>query len=82
MHNIWNNTIDSLPPDETPVLIVYQGEVRIGELRWEHPTFEETFKSFRFWDDPYNDGKCWEWNAVDLWTHLPEVPEWVLLAYD
>lgn len=69
----WMHTKDGLPPDETPVLIVLKGEIRIGELRWERPGFEDTFEAFRYWDDPYDDGQDWEWDDVTKWAMLPSV---------
>lgn len=42
-----SNRIDWYPaPIETPVLILYKGEWRIGEQRWDHPGFEDTYKSY------------------------------------
>ena len=70
----WTATTDHLPEDETPVLIVLRGRVRIGELRWEKPTWEETFRAFRYWDDPEDDGQGWEWQDVTHWMPLPEAP--------
>ena len=66
---------DRLPEDETPVLILFHdGKIRIGEIRWERPTWEETFQAFQYWDDPYDDGKDWDWADVVGWMPLPEVP--------
>lgn len=62
----------SIPPSETPVLILYRGNWRLGELREERPTWEESFKPFRYWDDPYNDGQEWDWDDVTHWAHLPD----------
>jgi hypothetical protein len=69
----WISTEDQLPPDETPVLIIRRGVVAIGELRWEHPSYEETYQAFRYWDDPNNDGQDWEWADVTHWMALPAV---------
>lgn len=69
----WNRTDESLPPDETPVLIVHRGNVKIGEIRWEHPAHGEAFSAFQFWDDPSNDGQNWDWGDV---THWMPIPEW------
>lgn len=70
----WVSTDDSLPPDETPVLVVLNGEVRIGELCWEEPSWEETFSAFRYWDDPHEGGQEWDWYQVTHWQHLPDLP--------
>ncbi len=68
----WVSVEERLPADETPVLILRNQEVRIGELRWEHPGFEDTYKAFRYWDDPLNDGQCWEWPEITHWMPLPK----------
>lgn len=70
----WVSTNDRLPEAETPVLVVYNGEVRLGELRWEHPTYEEGFAPFRYWDDPTNDGQVWDHCDVTHWMPLQALP--------
>lgn len=70
----WIETTEYLPENETPVLIVINGAIRIGELRWEHPGFEDTYKSFQYWDDPEDDGQIWDWVDVTHWMPLPELP--------
>ena len=70
----WIKCSDRLPPDETDVLIVVNGQQRIGALFWETPTFEETFKAFRYWDDAENEGQSWEWDDVTHWQPLPPFP--------
>jgi hypothetical protein len=72
--NKWISTMDQLPPDETPVIILLDGMPTIGELRWETPGYEETYKAFRYWDSPENDGQDWDWLSVTHWMHLPENP--------
>lgn len=71
----WIPVSERLPADETPVMILRNGELRIGELRWEKPTYEETFNPFQYWDDPNNDGQTWEWDEVTHWMPLPAAPE-------
>ena len=75
----WSKTIAILPPDETPdetpVLILYNGTVQVGELRWGHPTFEDTFDAYRYWDNPDDDGQEWEWDDITHWMPLPQLPE-------
>jgi hypothetical protein len=68
-------TIDDLPPIETEVLILVRGRWRIGALQWETPGFEDTFKAFKYWDDPEDDGQDWEWYDVTHWCSLPALPE-------
>ncbi|UIF90875.1 hypothetical protein [Cupriavidus sp. UYPR2.512] len=61
---------------EKPVLIMFNnGDVRIGELRWERPTHEESHQAFRYWDDPHNDGQDWGWDDIVFWMPIaPGVP--------
>ncbi len=63
-----------LPPDETPVLALVGGKWRIAELRWDHPGYEDTYTSYRYWDDPEDEGQCWEWGDVTHWIELPGIP--------
>lgn len=70
----WVSVDDRLPPPETPVLIVYRKQVRIGELRWDHPGFEDTYKSYQYWDDTGDDGQAWEWADITHWAPLLELP--------
>lgn len=70
----WISVNDELPSEETPVLIFWNGNIIVGERRWEHPTFEETFNAFWYWDDPTDDGQDWERNEVTHWMPLPEAP--------
>ena len=75
MNANWISTADSLPPKETPVLILFSNEtIRIGEIRWEYPTYEDTYNAFRYWDDPADDGKDWEWLDITHWQALPALP--------
>ena len=72
---MWIKTENSLPPDETPVLIILNGEIRIGELRWDYPSWEETYEAYRYWDDPHDDGQDWQWDDVVYWAVMPEIPK-------
>ena len=71
----WINIEDRLPEEYENVLIILSGEIRIGCLMREDPTFEETFQSFIFWDDPNDDGQGWEWYDVTYWMPLPDRPK-------
>ena len=70
----WIKVSEGLPEDETPVLIVLNGEIRIGELCWDYPGYEETYFPYRYWDDPVNSGQDWRWDDVTHWKPLPELP--------
>ena len=70
----WVSVGERLPDDETPVLILHHKTIRIAELRWERPAYEETFPPFRYWDDPENDGQDFEWGDVTHWMPLPADP--------
>ena len=70
----WVSVEDKLPPDETPVLIVINGKIRIGERRWDHPGHEDTYESYWYWDDPENDGQGWETESVTHWATLIDLP--------
>ena len=67
----WVSTLDRLPPDETVVIAVVNGRIRLAERRWEYPTYEETFKAFWYWDDPSNDGQDWGIADVTHWMPIP-----------
>lgn len=61
-----------LPAEYTPVLVLVNDRWRIGERRWEHPGYEDTFKPYWYWDDPDDDGQGWEVSDVTAWTYLPD----------
>jgi hypothetical protein len=67
--------IDKLPPCETPVLVLLNGDIRIGILEWDTPGFEDTYRAYKYWDDPHDDGQCWEWCDITHWMALPEAPQ-------
>lgn len=65
--------MDTLPEDETPVLVLHRDEWKIGVLfTWETGR-EETYRIFRYWDDP-NDSQDYKWFDVTHWTELPPNP--------
>lgn len=70
----WKSTENVLPQVETPVLILHNGILRIGELRWDHPGPEDMYESYRYWDDPADEGQIWESPDVTHWTALPKMP--------
>lgn len=74
MNTSWIVCSDKLPEEDEPVLIVLDGGVRIGELRREHPSWDETWESYIYWDDPEDDGQGWDWESVSHWMPLPTPP--------
>ena len=73
----WMRCELCLPEEQTPVLICFvDGDIRLGELRWEKPTHEETFEAFQYWDNPHDEGQEWEWEWEDIiyWASLPKAP--------
>ena len=73
---MWISTEDLLPGEEIPVIVVFRGKsVRIGERRWDNPGFEDTYKAYWYWDDPSNDGQCWDVDDITHWMPLPELPK-------
>lgn len=70
----WVSVTDYLPPDETPVLVLRCGAVRVGELRWEHPGHEDSYQAYRYWDDPNDDCQEWEYDEITHWSPIPQPP--------
>ena len=70
----WVSVDDHLPPDKTPVLVLRCGAVSICELRWEHPGPEDSYQSFRYWDDPNDYGQVWEHGEITHWSPIPQPP--------
>ena len=71
----WIAVNERMPPDETPVLVAVHGydAPLVLERRWEEPAYEETFKAFRYWDDPSNEGRDFE-DTVFAWLPIPDMP--------
>lgn len=70
MNEIYRTT-EKLPEPRTAVLVFCQNRWAIASIEWEHPTFEETFNSFLYW----NVEECEiEWDDVTHWTFLPKNP--------
>lgn len=70
----WILATDRLPPEETPVLVLRCDQVRVGAIFWDYPSYEDTYKAYRYWDDPYDDGQMWEFDEVTHWMPLPDTP--------
>lgn len=71
----WVSVNERLPKKETPVLILRNGVIRVGERRWEEPTHEDTYQAFWYWDDPSDDGQPWENHEITHWRPLPALPD-------
>lgn len=71
----WVPTADTLPPEETPVLLFRKGAIVIGERQWERPSWDETFDSFWFWTCP-NEFWIDDIDVADVthWAPLPAPP--------
>lgn len=70
----WISVTVELPKEETPVLVLLNGKPRVGERRWEMPSYEDTFKAYWYWDDPEDDGQCWEVPDITHWMPIPPAP--------
>ena len=75
IENPWISVKDELPEDDIPVLVVVNDEIDVLIIRWEEPTWEETYKRFQYWNNPYDDGQEFEWDTVTHWKPLPEPPK-------
>ncbi|WP_261118954.1 DUF551 domain-containing protein [Serratia ficaria] len=70
----WIKCSERMPEPETPVLIMNNGVIRIGEVRWDSPSHEESYQAFKYWDDPNDDGQPWEVFDITHWMPLPKPP--------
>lgn len=71
----WIKTDDEMPPEETAVLIYHNKQVKIGELRWDHPNWEDSYQSYLYWDNPFDDGQDWGMHDVTHWARIPDPPK-------
>lgn len=74
----WVSMEDREPPVDTPVFILRNTSpptIAVGEIQWEHPTFEDSFQSYKYWDNPDDHGQDWEWDSVTHWMEPPPLPE-------
>jgi hypothetical protein len=73
-HVGWIKTDDRLPDADTPVLLLhYNGTIYEGELRWERPTYEETFQPYQYFIDA-DENSDWEWSDITHWMPKLETP--------
>tara|TARA_R110000851_G_C12742708_1_gene531078 strand:- start:117 stop:344 length:228 start_codon:yes stop_codon:yes gene_type:complete len=66
----WIETSKELPSERQRVLCLFNGEPIVLELSCESPTYEDTFKSFYFWLEPYDEILCPEWGEVTHWCEI------------
>lgn len=66
--------IKPMPDEGERVLALYRGEWIVLEVAIEYPTFEETFRPFKYWREPFSDMLQIEYYDVDDWLPLPEIP--------
>lgn len=71
----WISVKDDLPSVCERVLCLFNGEPIVLELGLESPSYEETFKAFYFWLEPYDEILLPEWDEVTHWMSLPEPPK-------
>jgi hypothetical protein len=71
----WINVEDNLPALGVPVLTIFRGSPLVLELCEGHPSYEETFKPFKYWNEPSSEILEPDWYEVTHWMPLPELPE-------
>lgn len=72
----WHNPLKGdLPQYNETVLLVVKGEPRIGKLRRETGSFEDSYASYDYWMD-IAEREDWEWEDVTAWAELPLLPQW------
>lgn len=69
--------IKPMPNEGERVLALYRGEWIVLEVDIEYPTFEETFRPFKYWREPFSDMLQIEYYDVTDWISLPEIPQCV-----
>ncbi len=63
-------------------LCLFNGEPIVLELGLETPTYEEVFKPFYYWFEPYGDAMLPEWHEVTHCILIPKAKEEVNNAYN
>ena len=71
LKNPWVSVDDDLPDCHERVLALFNGEAIVLELGLESPSYEETFKAFNYWLEPYDEILIPEWHEVTHWMPLP-----------
>jgi len=73
LHNEIQRTPFELPEENTPVLVMFRNDdICMGELITRQPKLGDAFESYQYWDDPYQNGKDWDWNDIVGWAPLPD----------
>jgi hypothetical protein len=71
----WVSVDERLPDPGDVVLVLLNGDPRVGTRVWDHPGYEDTYDPFLYWDDPYDDGQDWECFEITHWAEIGELPE-------
>ncbi len=71
----WISVKDRLPEVYERVLCILNGEQIVLQLEKESPAFEESFKEFLYWHEPFDEYMQIEWHEVTHWMPLPKPPE-------
>jgi len=71
--NDWISTKDKLPEPETYVLTICKGIPCVLSMEWDHPTYEDSYKSYLYWSDKEMYDTI-EDERVTHWMELPELP--------
>ena len=68
----WNTVKEGgeLPHLHERVLCILGGEPIVLELQEESPSYDETFKAFLYWHEPYDEYMQIEWHEVTHWARV------------
>ena len=69
----WISVEYNLPSVGERVLCLFNGEPVVLELGLESPSYEETFKAFNYWLEPYDEMLLPEWYEVTHWMLIPKL---------
>ena len=70
----WVKVSDRIPDTNDRVLIhLRSGTITVARLEWEHPTHEDNFKAYWYWD--CDEIELTDDEDVTHWKRMPEGPE-------
>jgi len=72
--NQWISVEDDLPEVGERALCILNGEQIVLQLKKEWPSFEDSFKAFLYWHEPFDEYMQIEWHEVTYWMPLPKPP--------